>query len=116
MYKWRSVRFSTLRENPSEEYDYDNLLLLKLQKQVTEKPFTSKWKKGDVGMAKHFSKKYGNKRWAFDYPYLQSQINFCSVRMPVNAWCYIPTSLPPEPSYIVLSWVQLGHWTLTELY
>ena len=25
-------------------------------------------KKGDVGMAKHFSKKYGNKVWAFDYP------------------------------------------------
>ena len=35
---------------------------------ITEKPFTSKWKKGDVGMAKHFSKKYGNKGWAFDYP------------------------------------------------
>ena len=28
---------------------------------ITEKPFTSKLKKGDVGMAKHFSKKYGNK-------------------------------------------------------
>ena len=40
-------------------------------------------KKGDVGMAKHFSKKYGNKRWAFDYHV--SAINFCSVRMPVNA-------------------------------
>ena len=25
-------------------------------------------KKRDVGMAKHFSKKYGNKGWAFDYP------------------------------------------------
>ena len=25
-------------------------------------------KKGDVGMSKHFSKKYGNKGWAFDYP------------------------------------------------
>ena len=53
-------------------------------------------KKGDVGMAKHFSKKYGNKGWAFEYPYLQSEINFCSVRMPVNAWCYIPTSLPQK--------------------
>ena len=40
-------------------------------------------KKGDVGMAKHFSKKYGNKGWTFDYPV--SAINFCSVRMPVNA-------------------------------
>ena len=25
-------------------------------------------KKRDVGMAKHLSKKYGNKGWAFDYP------------------------------------------------
>ena len=25
-------------------------------------------KKRDVGMAKHFCKKYGNKGWAFDYP------------------------------------------------
>ena len=33
-------------------------------------------KKGDVGMAKHFSKKYGNKGWAFDYPVSgQSEIN-----------------------------------------
>ena len=28
--------------------------------------------------------------------YLQSEINFCSVRIPVNACCYIPTSLPQE--------------------
>ena len=28
---------------------------------VTEKPFTSKWKKGDVRMANRFSKNYGNK-------------------------------------------------------
>ena len=28
---------------------------------ITEKPFTSKWKKGDVGIAKCFSKRYGNK-------------------------------------------------------
>ena len=53
-------------------------------------------KKGDVGMAKHFSKKYGNKGWASITLYLQSEINFCSVRMPVNAWCYIPTSLPQK--------------------
>ena len=32
---------------------------------ITQKTFT---KKGDVGMAKHFSKKYGNKGRAFDYP------------------------------------------------
>ena len=36
-------------------------------RQVTEKEFTSKWKKGDVGMARHFSKKYGNKGWAIKY-------------------------------------------------
>ena len=47
------------------------------------------------GMAKHFSKKYGNKGWAFNY--LQSESH---VKMPVIAWCYIPTSLPPEPSSI----------------
>ena len=28
-------------------------------------------KKGDVGMVKHFSRKYGNKGWAFEY--LQSE-------------------------------------------
>ena len=53
-------------------------------------------KKGDVGMAKHFSKKYGNKGWAFDYPVSAIWNNFCSVWMPVNAWCYIPTSLPQK--------------------
>ena len=46
-------------------------------------------KKGDVGMAKHFSKKYRNKGWSSITLYLQSEINFCSV----DAWCYIPTSL-----------------------
>ena len=53
-------------------------------------------KKRDVGMAKHFSKKYGNKGWALITLHLQSEINFCSVRMPVNTWCYIPTSLPQK--------------------
>ena len=67
-------------------------------------------KKGDVGMAKHFSKKYGNKGWAL---YLQSEINFCSVRMIVNAHPYITASR--TIINIVLSWVELGHWTLTDL-
>ena len=53
-------------------------------------------KKGDVGMAKHFSKKYGNKGWAFDYLVSEIWNKFCSVRIPVNAWCYIPTSLPQK--------------------
>ena len=42
-------------------------------------------------MAKCFSKKYGNKGGAFTY--LQSE---SYVKMPVSAWCYTPTSLPPE--------------------
>ena len=37
-------------------------------------------KKKDVGMAKHFSKKYGNKGWAFDYPkFLISKWTFLSL-------------------------------------
>ena len=46
----------------------------KVPKQVTEKPFTS-MKKGDIGMAKHFSKQYGNKGWPFNY--LQSEYKLC---------------------------------------
>ena len=49
-------------------------------------------KKGNVGMAKHFSKQYGNKGWAFNY--LQSETY---AKMPVSA-CYILTSLPQEPA------------------
>ena len=48
-------------------------------------------KKGDVGIAKHFSKNYGIKGWAFNY--LQSE---SYVKMHVSAWYYIPTSLPQE--------------------
>ena len=32
-------------------------------------------KKGDVGMAKHFSKKYGNKGRAFNYIQSESYVN-----------------------------------------
>ena len=32
-------------------------------------------KKGDVGMAKCFSKKYGNKGWAFNYLQSESYVN-----------------------------------------
>ena len=53
-------------------------------------------KKWDVGMAKYFSKKYGTRDELSITLYLQSEINFCSVRMLVNAWCYIPTSLPQK--------------------
>ena len=48
-------------------------------------------KKGDVGMVKHFSRKYGNK--GIDFNYMQSE---SYVKIPVSAWCYIPTSLPQE--------------------
>ena len=36
-------------------------------------------KNRDVGMAKHCSKKYGNKEWAFDYPVsaILNQFLFC---------------------------------------
>ena len=49
-------------------------------------------KNRDVAMAKCFSKKYGNKGRAIKYMQSESY-----VKMPVNAWCYIPTSLTPEP-------------------
>ena len=51
-------------------------------------------KKGDVGMAKHFSKKYGNKGWAFDYPVFAIWNKFLFCRDACQCWCYIPTSLP----------------------
>ena len=51
-------------------------------------------KKGDVGMAKRFSKV---RKQGMSFNYLQSY-----VKMPVSAWFYIPTpSLPPEPSSII---------------
>ena len=42
-------------------------------------------KKRDVGMAKHFSKKYRTRDELSITLYRQSEINFCSVRMLVNA-------------------------------
>ena len=39
-------------------------------------------KKGDVGRAKHFSKKYRNKGWAFNYPVSAIWKKICSVGMP----------------------------------
>ena len=41
-------------------------------------------KKGDVEMAKHFSKRTETRDELSITLYLQSQLNFCSVRMPVN--------------------------------
>ena len=50
-------------------------------------------KKRDERMAKHFSKKYGNKGWAFDYPVsaIWNQFLFCQ-----DACQCIPTSLPQK--------------------
>ena len=50
-------------------------------------------KKGDVGMAKHFSKKYGNKGWASQLPALLCQ-DACQ-RLMLH-----PTSLPQEEAAI----------------
>ena len=61
----------------------------------TRECYRTLWmKKGDVGMVKRFSKKYGNKGWAINYVQSESYVR------PVNAWCYIPTSLPSEPYFI----------------
>ena len=48
--------------------------------------------KGDVGVAKYFSKKYGNKGCAFNY--LQSE-SYVKIHLLIH-----PTSMPPEPSPI----------------
>ena len=47
-------------------------------------------------MAKQFSKNTETKNELSITPYVQSQINFCSIGMPVNDYYYIPTSLPQE--------------------
>ena len=56
-------------------------------------------KKRDVGMAKHFSNKYGNKGWAFDYPVsaIWNQFLFCQDACQcLMLHPYIPTSMPQE--------------------
>ena len=74
-------------------------------------------KKGDVGIVKCFSKEYRNKGRAFNY--LQSE---SYIKMPVSAWCYIPTSLPPEP-FTILGEIQalntnrpVKRWFVTPFY
>ena len=48
-------------------------------------------------MAKHFSKKYGNRDELSNNYNLKKSY----VEMPVGASCYIPTSLPQESSFIL---------------
>ena len=47
-------------------------------------------------MAKHFYKSTETMEELLNTMYVLFEINFCSVRIPVNACCYIPTSLPQE--------------------
>ena len=65
-------------------------------------------KKRDVGMAKHLSKKYGNKGWAFDYPVsaIWNQFLFwqdaCHCLM---LYPYITASITIIYYCIILSWI-----------
>ena len=53
-------------------------------------------KKGDVGMAKHFSKKYGNKGWAFDYSVSAVWNKFLFCQDACQCLMLHPTSLPQK--------------------
>ena len=72
-------------------------------------------KKEEVGMDKHFSKKYGNKGWAFDYPVsaIWNLFLFCQNACQCDSTSYITASR--TIINIVLSWVELEHWTSTDL-
>ena len=65
-------------------------------------------KKRDVGMANTSLKSTGTRYELSITLYLQSEINFCSVRMLVNAWCYIPTSLP-QKQVAKIKWLILAY-------
>ena len=73
-------------------------------------------KKRDVGMAKHFSKKYVNKGWAFDYPVpaIWNKFLFCQ---DAYQWLMLHPYITASRTIIniVLSWVELGHSILTSL-
>ena len=69
--------------------------------------------KKDVGVAKRFSKKYGNKWRAFNnsVPAIWNTflLNKSYAKMPVNAWCYIPIHhcLQNIRQYFTIwSWIQ----------
>ena len=72
-------------------------------------------KKRDVGMAKHFSIKYRNKGWAFDYPVsvIWNKFLFCQDACQcLMLHPYITASR--TIINIVLSGVELGHSTLSQ--
>ena len=72
---------------------------------ITEKPFT-RWNK-KLGRARdphaNGAWKYKNKGWTQLPAILSNTLTkfLLYVMMPVSAWCYIPTSLSPEPSSIL---------------
>ena len=62
-------------------------------------------KNGDVAMAKHFSKKYGNKGWAFDYPVsaIWNQFLFCQDA----CQCLMVHPYIAASRNIILSWIRV---------
>ena len=66
-------------------------------------------KKGDVWMAKNFSKKYGNKGWAFDYAVSATwnQFLFCQDACEcLMLHPYITASRNIINNCIILSWIR----------
>ena len=62
-------------------------------------------KKRDVGMAKHFSKKYGNKGWAFDYPVsaIWNKFLFCQ---DACQCLMLHPYITASRTIIILSWIR----------
>ena len=63
---------------------------------ITEKKITSKWKKEMRGWLNTSLKSTETRKELST----TCNLNKSYVKMPVSAWCYIPTSLPPKPSTI----------------
>ena len=66
---------------------------------------------GDVGMAKHFYKKYGMKGWAFDYPVSAIWKKFLFCQDACQCLMLHPY-ITASSTIFVLSWVEFRHWTL----
>ena len=64
-------------------------------------------KKGDVGMANRFSKKYGKKGWAFNYLQIKDAYQHLML------YPYITVSRTIVN--IILSLIEFRHWTLRGL-
>ena len=59
-------------------------------------------KKGDVGMANRFSKKYGNKGWAFNYLWIKDAYPYITASRTSSQNWYAFSGKYPS---IVYSWV-----------